>query len=85
MPVFDKPDPCHYSWIAPDLSLRVAWSHGGGRSSRTPIARAEADQSPPKSLAEMQAVAAVADRVLHLPGRLGTHEELGRELAAMLG
>ena len=27
----------------------------------------------------------VADRVLHLRGRLGAHEELDRELAAMLG
>jgi hypothetical protein len=43
-----------------------------------------ADQSPPKSLAEMQALAAVADRTLHLPGRLGGHEECGRELAALL-
>jgi len=36
-----------------------------------------ADQLPPKSLAEMQALAAVADRVLDLPGRLGAHEEFG--------
>jgi hypothetical protein len=44
-----------------------------------------ADQSPPKSLAEMQALAAVADRVLHLCGRLGADEEFWWELAAMLG
>ena len=43
-----------------------------------------ADQSPPKSLAQMQALAAVADRVLHLSGRLGAHEECGRELAELV-
>ncbi len=50
-----------------------------------PLTVVIADQSPPKSLKEMQALAAVADRVLHLPGRLGAHEECGRELAVMLG
>ncbi len=44
-----------------------------------------ADLAPPKSLAEMVSLAAVADRPLHLGGRLGAHEEFGRELAAMLG
>jgi hypothetical protein len=43
-----------------------------------------ADQSPPKSLAEMRALAALADRMLNLPGRLGAHVEFGAELAAML-
>lgn len=43
-----------------------------------------ADQSPPKSMAEMQALAAVANRTFHLPGRLGAHEESGRQLAALL-
>lgn len=33
----------------------------------------------------MGVFAAVANRVLHLPGRLGTHEECLRELAATLG
>ncbi len=55
------------------------------RRLESPLTVVVADQSPPKSLAEMQAVAAVADRVLHLPGRLVAHEEFGRELAGMLG
>ena len=50
-----------------------------------PLTVVVADQSPPKSLAEMQALAVVADWVLHLSGRLGAHEEFGRELAALLG
>ncbi|MCP9901852.1 alpha/beta hydrolase [Cyanobium sp. Cruz CV13-4-11] len=54
------------------------------RTLHSPLTVVVADQSPPKSLAEMQALAAVADRVLHLPGRLGAHEEFGAELAAML-
>jgi hypothetical protein len=33
----------------------------------------------------MQALAAVADRVEHLPGRLGAHEECGDALAGLLG
>jgi hypothetical protein len=33
----------------------------------------------------MQALAALADRTLHLPGRLGAHEECGPQLAALLG
>lgn len=49
-----------------------------------PLTVVIADQSPPQSLAQMQALAAVADRVLHLRGRLGAHEECGRELAALL-
>jgi len=55
------------------------------RSLASPLTVVVADQSPPKSLAEMQALAVVADRVLHLPGRLGAHEEFGAELAALLG
>lgn len=54
------------------------------RNLPSPLTVVVADQSPPKSLAEMRALTAVADRVLHLPGRLGTHEEYGAELAAML-
>lgn len=50
-----------------------------------PLTVVIADQSPPKSLAEMEALGTAADRVRHLPGRLGAHEEFGRELAAMLG
>ena len=34
--------------------------------------------------AAMTALSAVAHRVAHLPGRLGTHQEFGAELAAML-
>ncbi|MEA5442028.1 hypothetical protein [Cyanobium gracile] len=44
----------------------------------------EADQSPPKSLAQMQALAAMADRVVHLPGRLSAREECGATLAELL-
>lgn len=55
------------------------------RALPNPLTVVIADQSPPKSLAEMQSLAAVADRTLHLPGRLGAHEECGRELAALLG
>ncbi|QNI70927.1 alpha/beta fold hydrolase [Cyanobium sp. NS01] len=51
---------------------------------KSPLTVAIADQAPPKSLAAMQALAAVADHTLHLPGRLGAHEECGRELAALL-
>ena len=54
------------------------------RNLQAPLTVVLADQAPPKSLAEMQALARVADRVLHLPGRLGAHEEYGQELAAML-
>jgi len=43
-----------------------------------------ADQAPPKSLAMMHALAAKADRTLRLNGRLGAHEECGRDLAALL-
>ncbi len=51
----------------------------------SPLTVVIADQAPPKSLAAMQALAALADRTLHLPGRLGAHEECGRQLAALLG
>ncbi len=54
------------------------------RALQSPLTVVLADQSPTKSLAAMQALAAVADRSLHLPGRLGAHEECGRELAALL-
>lgn len=54
------------------------------RNLPSPLTVVLADQAPPKSLAEMQSLAAVADRVLHLPGLLGAHEEFGAELAAML-
>lgn len=54
------------------------------RSLPSPLTVVVADLSPPKSLMEMQALAVVADRVLHLPGRLGAHEEFGAELAALL-
>ena len=50
----------------------------------SPLTVVVADLSPPKSLAEMQALALVADRVLRLPGRLGAHEEFGAELAGLL-
>ena len=54
------------------------------RQVRAPLTVVVADQSPPRSLAQMQALAAVADRVEHLPGRLGAHEECGRDLAALV-
>ncbi len=54
------------------------------RNRISPLTVVLADQAPPKSLAEMQALAAVADRVLHLPGRLGAHEEFGKELAGLV-
>ncbi|MFM7314894.1 MAG: alpha/beta fold hydrolase [Cyanobium sp.] len=54
------------------------------RTLHSPLTVVVATQSPARSLAEMQALAAVADRVLHLPGRLGAHEEFGAELAALL-
>lgn len=50
-----------------------------------PLTVVVADQSPPKSLAQMRALAAVANRVEHLPGRLGAHEECGAALAGLLG
>ncbi len=49
-----------------------------------PLTVVIADQAPPKSLAQMQALAAVADRVEHLQGRLGAHEECGPALAELL-
>jgi pimeloyl-ACP methyl ester carboxylesterase len=55
------------------------------RTLQAPLTVVIADQSPPKSLTQMQALAAVADRVMHLPGRLGAHEECGSELARLLG
>lgn len=54
------------------------------RALQSPLTVVIAAEAPPKSLAEMQALAAVADRTLHLPGRLGAHEECGRELEALL-
>ena len=51
---------------------------------QSPLTVVIADQAPPKSLAAMQALAAVADHTLHLSGRLGAHEEGGRDLAALL-
>ena len=54
------------------------------RNLQAPLTVVLADQSPPKSLAQMQALAAVADRVTHLPGRLGAHEEYGSELVRLL-
>ena len=63
----------------PDGWLRAA------RKLNAPSTVVIADQSPPKSLAQMQALAAVAGRVPHLPGRLGAHEEFGAELARLLG
>jgi pimeloyl-ACP methyl ester carboxylesterase len=55
------------------------------RALHSPLTVVIGDQSPPKSLASMKALAAVANRTLHLPGRLGAHEECGRRLAALLG
>ena len=54
------------------------------RNLQQPLTVVIADQSPPKSLVQMQALAAVADRVAHLPGRLGAHEEFGAELADLV-
>jgi pimeloyl-ACP methyl ester carboxylesterase len=54
------------------------------RGLEQPLTVVVAHQAPAKSLAEMEALAAEADRVLVLPGRLGAHEEFGRELAGML-
>ncbi len=54
------------------------------RGLETPLTVVVADESPPKSLAQMQALAAVADRVEHLQGRLGAHEECGAALAKLL-
>ena len=54
------------------------------RQLETPLTVVLADQAPPKSLAQMQALAAVADRVEQLPGRLGAHQECGRDLARLL-
>ncbi len=54
------------------------------RNLTSPLTVVLADQAPPKSLAEMHALAAVADRVLHLPGRLGAHEEFGMELSGLV-
>lgn len=54
------------------------------RALPAPLTVVVAEQAPPRSLAQMQALAAVADRVLHLPGRLGAHEEGGRALAEFL-
>jgi len=54
------------------------------RDLEQPLTVVIADRSPPRSLAEMRSLAAVADRVRHLPGRLGAHEECGRELAELL-
>ena len=62
----------------PEEWLRAA------RGLQAPLTVVIADRSPPKSLAQMRALAAIADRVHHLPGRLGAHEECGRELAARL-
>ncbi len=53
-------------------------------SLQQPLTVVIADQSPPKSLAAMTALSAVAHRVAHLPGRLGAHQEFGAELAVML-
>ena len=66
---FDTPD----GWLA------------AARALQSPLTVVLADQAPPRSLAAMQGLAAVADRTLHLPGRLGAHQECGRELAAWLG
>lgn len=55
------------------------------RTLTSPLTVVVADQSPPRSLASMQALAQVADRVVHLPGRLGCHQEFGDQLAALLG
>ena len=63
----------------PDGWIRAA------RKLNAPSTVVIADQSPPKSLAQMQALAAAAGRVAHLPGRLGAHEECGAELARLLG
>jgi hypothetical protein len=54
------------------------------RALHNPLTVVIADQAPPKSLAEMRALASVANRVVHLPGRLGAHQECGEELARML-
>jgi pimeloyl-ACP methyl ester carboxylesterase len=54
------------------------------RNLQAPLTVVIADQAPPKSLAEMQALAGIADRVEHLPGRLGAHEEFGAVLANLL-
>ena len=54
------------------------------RQLQAPLTVVLADQAPPKSLAQMQALAAAADRVEHLAGRLGAHEECGAQLANQL-
>jgi pimeloyl-ACP methyl ester carboxylesterase len=65
-------------FIAPDGWVRPACNL------QAPLTVVLADQLPPKSLVQMQALAAVAGRVAHLPGRLGAHEESGAELARLL-
>lgn len=65
---FERPD----GWLAAVSTLQQ------------PLTVVIADQSPPKSLTAMTALSAVASRVLHLPGRLGSHEEFGPELAELL-
>jgi hypothetical protein len=66
------PDADGGAWLAAAAALQ------------TPLTVVIADQAPPKSLAAMQSLAAVADRTLHLPGRPGAHEECGRDLASLL-
>ncbi|MEB3332547.1 MAG: alpha/beta hydrolase [Synechococcaceae cyanobacterium] len=62
----------------PDDWLRAA------RLLASPLTVVIADQAPPRSLAQMRALAACADRQGQLPGRLGAHQECGEELATWL-
>lgn len=67
-----------------DPATDRAWWLQQARLLQCPLQLVVAAQSPPRSRSEMEALAAAADQVSVVPGRLGLHQEFGALLARQL-
>ncbi|MBM5804312.1 MAG: alpha/beta hydrolase [Cyanobacteria bacterium K_DeepCast_35m_m2_155] len=67
-----------------DPAVDRAWWLQQARLLQCPLQLVVAAQAPPRSRSEMEALAAAADQVSVVPGRLGLHQEFGALLARQL-
>jgi hypothetical protein len=67
-----------------DPAVDRAWWLQQARMLQCPLQLVVAAQAPPRSRSEMEALAAAADQVSVVPGRLGLHQEFGALLARQL-
>ncbi|MCS5700806.1 alpha/beta hydrolase [Cyanobium sp. FGCU-52] len=67
-----------------DPAADRAWWLQQARMLQCPLQVVLADQAPPRSRAEMEALTAAADQLMRIPGRLGLHQEFGPLLAQQL-